>query len=125
MKLIKQLREFVVSGWTPMLIGFPLALSAFAASEKVWIAKPTGVRSCDAGVVRPDLGGAISDLEDKSISVRTALIGRIAGQAQCMGCDCPDGTYNVAEVDPSPTLNSLIESTDWELVRAKDVKVDE
>jgi len=122
---LSALKNILTNGWTPSLIGLPLALSAFAASKNVWVAQPTGTKQCDE-VARATLGAAISDLESKQLVVKIAAVGTLNDRLQCSACSvCPDGSYNIAVVEGGAAVEETARSQGWEVVNAVAVRIEE
>ncbi len=109
----------------PILMGTSLAMSAFAAPQRVWIARPTGGRQCET-ISRSTLGPSIEDLEFNQLVVRQAAVGTLADQLQCQACGvCPNGKYNFALIEDAPHAQETSRSTGWEIVNVDAVRIEE
>ncbi len=115
---MRQGRRQIVTALVLGLIG--ASASAASSDHPYWIARLTGIQSCEREV-RSTLGEAVSDLERRNIIVSEAMTGRLAGRFFCSGCQCPDGSYNIVKIDKTEDYEAALRSGDWESVQSKDI----
>lgn len=91
--------------------------SAETATSSTWIARLTGRLSCEGRTVeKSTLGEALDNLEANEVVVQEGKVGRLEDQMFCSGCNCPEGSYNIAKVRQSQAVEDLVKKGDWEKI---------
>ena len=105
-----------------LLSASAMANNSITTQNKVWVARLTNQTQCEQRVIhRSNLGAAIADLEQNNgVVVEQAMIARLNDRLFCQSCQCPDGTFYVAQVDVSGSSAEALNG--WEVINPKAIR---
>ena len=105
---------------------FALSIEAMANDAQnqktdLWLARETKNVSCAEENNYSELSSVIKDAQAVGLRVTNAQVGYFKGQAFCMACGCPEGSYYLIKVEEKDGIDNLIVGRDLKKVDENDL----